>query len=69
MELDLTGHKQANVSRHLGLLDRAGVVTRRVEGNHVFYDVADESMPKLCQVIKDSIQSHQASVNAVVTDD
>ena len=32
---------QTNVSRHLSLMYRAGVLTRRKEGNQVYYRVAD----------------------------
>jgi len=32
-----------NVSRHLGILHRAGIVTRRREGTSVFYSLADFS--------------------------
>lgn len=32
-----------NVSRHLGILHRAGIVTRRREGTSVYYSLADYS--------------------------
>lgn len=58
--VDLTGFKQANVSKQLGLLDRAGLVRRRADGNHVYYCVADESLPKLCELIaRDLEQRHR----------
>lgn len=41
---------QTNVSRHLGLLHRAGLVTRRRSGSQVYYRVADEHMPELCRI-------------------
>ncbi len=64
--VNLTGHKQANVSRHLGLLDRAGVVTRRVDGNHVYYRVSDASIPRLCEVMRESIQTYQMTLKASI---
>ena len=57
----LTGHKQANVSRHLGMLDRAGVVARRVDGNHVYYRVKDRCMPRLCEVMREGIREQLAA--------
>jgi DNA-binding transcriptional ArsR family regulator len=61
--VELTGCKQANVSRHLGLLDRAGVVSRRLDGNFVYYRVADEDLPRLCEVMKESLRKHQERLN------
>ena len=46
-----TGIGQTNVSRHLGLMHRHGVVVRRRAGNLVFYRVADETMPDLCRAV------------------
>ena len=46
-----TGATQTNVSRHLGLMHRHGVLTRRKEGNLVFYSVADETMLELCRSV------------------
>ena len=37
------GISQQNVSKHLLVLYRAGVVSRRPEGSNVFYTLADES--------------------------
>jgi DNA-binding transcriptional ArsR family regulator len=41
---------QTNVSRHLGLLHRAGLVERRRSGSQIYYRVADEHMPELCRI-------------------
>lgn len=46
-----TGATQTNVSRHLGLMHRHGVLTRRKEGNLVFYSIADETMLELCRSV------------------
>ena len=40
---------QTNVSRHLGLMHRAGVLARRKEGNQVYYQVADETLVDICR--------------------
>lgn len=50
-----TGVAQTNVSRHLGLMYRSGVVERRREGNQVYYRVCDETMPELCRAVCASI--------------
>lgn len=46
-----TGALQANVSKHLGLLQQAGLVSRRKEGLNVYYQIADESVFELCEVV------------------
>jgi DNA-binding transcriptional ArsR family regulator len=46
-----TGATQTNVSRHLGLMHRHGVLARRREGTQVFYRVADPTMIDLCRSV------------------
>lgn len=46
-----TGATQTNVSRHLALLHRAGVVARRRAGNTVHYQVADPELIVLCRTV------------------
>ena len=62
--VDLTGFKQANVSKQLGLLDRAGLVRRRVDGNHVYYTMADDSLPRLCEIMKESLLARHGELMA-----
>ena len=45
------GATQTNVSRHLSLMFRAGVLARRKEGNLVYYRVADPSMVEICRTV------------------
>jgi DNA-binding transcriptional ArsR family regulator len=45
------GATQTNISRHLGLMHRSGVVTRRKEGNVVLYRVADSTMVDVCRMV------------------
>ena len=42
---------QANVSKHLGMLHRHGLVERRKEGLHVFYCIADPRVFELCELV------------------
>jgi DNA-binding transcriptional ArsR family regulator len=46
-----TGASQTNVSRHLGLMHRHGMVARRKEGTAVIYSVADPTMVELCREV------------------
>jgi len=43
------GATQTNVSRHLGIMHRSGVLARRREGNQVYYRTADAAMVELCR--------------------
>lgn len=42
---------QANVSKHLALLAAAGILTRRKEGQCVYYGLQDELTLKLCELV------------------
>ena len=42
---------QTNVSRHLSLMHRGGVLARRKEGNQVYYRVADVAMVDICRSV------------------
>jgi DNA-binding transcriptional ArsR family regulator len=47
--VEATGATQTNVSRHLGLLHAAGVVSRRRDGSSVHYRVADPVFVEICR--------------------
>jgi DNA-binding transcriptional ArsR family regulator len=42
---------QANLSKHLQLLFRAGFVDRRKDGLYVYYRLADEDVFRLCDIM------------------
>lgn len=50
-----TGSLQANVSKHLGTLLDAGVVSRRKKGQRSYYHISDESVFELCDLACGSI--------------
>lgn len=49
--VDETGAAQSNVSQHLALLYRHRVVTRRREGNQIYYRVSNEVVIELCRTV------------------
>ncbi len=49
--VELCGSSQANVSRHLSALHKAGILLRRKEGAIVFYSIADNTTVKMCQTV------------------
>lgn len=46
-----TGATQTNVSRHLNTMYRAGVLTRRKDGNFTWYGVADPTLTEICRTV------------------
>jgi DNA-binding transcriptional ArsR family regulator len=51
------GLTQANISRHLNILYKAGVVDRRREGNCVFYHVIDPNFVDICRTVSIAVAS------------
>ena len=49
--VNATGAGQANVSKHLGTLLNAGIVSRRKKGLNSIYRVSDETIFELCEVV------------------
>jgi DNA-binding transcriptional ArsR family regulator len=54
--IQATGLAQANISRHLGLMYQAGLLSRRREGTLVFYRVSDRHAAELCRSIRNQVQ-------------
>lgn len=46
-----TNTSQANVSRHLNMLYRANILSRRKEGPQVYYRIEDTGTMNLCQTV------------------
>ena len=46
-----TGATQANVSKHLSLLATAGILTRKKDGQFVYYGMKDSLTLKLCELV------------------
>jgi DNA-binding transcriptional ArsR family regulator len=52
------GASQPNVSRHLALLLRGGLVARRPQGREVYYRVVDPFVDQICEAICGSLRAH-----------
>jgi DNA-binding transcriptional ArsR family regulator len=52
---------QPNVSKHLKLMQDAGLLARRQEGNTVYYSIADPTVFDLCEVVCSSLQERFAA--------
>jgi DNA-binding transcriptional ArsR family regulator len=47
-----TGSTQANVSKHLALLAAAGILTRKKDGQCVYYAMKNQLAVKLCELVR-----------------
>lgn len=54
--VEVTGHRQANVSKHLGLLAEHRLVARRKEGLYVYYRLNDRTLAALCLLVETQLR-------------
>ena len=69
--IEQTGLGQANVSKHLKLLTRAGILARTQQGVNVVYEIANPVIFPLCDLVCSSLvsqiqQQNQALENVKV---
>jgi len=63
---DRLGANQQNVSKHLGILHRAGIVSRRKQGTSCIYSIADQTIFDLCEQVCGGLQDRLAELNEMV---
>lgn len=56
---------QPNVSKHLKIMQDAGLVSRQQKGNTAFYGIADQSVFELCDVVCSSLKEKYAEKSAM----
>ena len=61
-----TGASQQNVSKHLGVLLRSGLVSRSKEGNFSLYAIADEGVFELCEHVCGGLRRQLDELDAVL---
>ncbi len=49
------GSTQSNVSKHLRILQDAGLIRRRQDGNSVYYSIGDPTVFDLCDAVCNSV--------------
>lgn len=49
--VEATGHRQANVSKHLGQMAENGLLDRAREGVRVYYTIDDPTLSALCLLV------------------
>ncbi len=47
---------QPNVSKHLKILQREGILGRRQSGNTAFYEIVDETIFALCETVCNTLE-------------
>jgi DNA-binding transcriptional ArsR family regulator len=62
------GSTQPNVSKHLRVLQDAGLLERRQQGSSVYYSIADAMVFELCEMIRlrlrDRLEAQVGALNA-----
>jgi ArsR family transcriptional regulator len=54
--VDATGHRQANVSKHLGLMARQNILERRKEGLYAYYRIEDPTLSAVCLLVSEQLR-------------
>lgn len=60
------GASQQNVSKHLGILHAAGMVTRTKHGTQARYAISDPSVFELCEQVCGGVRRQVAELEAIV---
>jgi DNA-binding transcriptional ArsR family regulator len=61
-----TGASQQNVSKHLGVLLRSGLVSRSKEGNYSRYAIADDGVFELCEHVCGGLRRQLDELDAML---
>jgi DNA-binding transcriptional ArsR family regulator len=60
------GASQQNLSKHLGILHAAGMVSRTKRGNRTLYAISDPSVFELCEQVCGSLRRQLAELDAIL---
>ena len=63
-----SGSSQQNVSKHLGILHQAGVVSRERRGTSMVYAIADDSVFELCEHVCGGLRRQLAELGSVLAE-
>ena len=65
--VDRLGASQQNVSKHLGVLHQAGIVSRAKEGTFVRYAIADSGVFYLCEQVCGGLRQQISELDQILT--
>jgi DNA-binding transcriptional ArsR family regulator len=60
------GASQQNVSKHLGILHAAGMVTRAKDGNQVRYSISDPSVFDRCEQVCGGVRRQLTELDSIL---
>ena len=60
------GASQQNVSKHLGVLHAAGMVSRTKDGNHTRYSISDPGVFELCDQVCGDVRRQLRELDAIL---
>jgi DNA-binding transcriptional ArsR family regulator len=60
------GASQQNVSKHLGILHAAGMVSRTKDGNHSRYAISDPSVFELCDQVCGGVRRQLVDLESIL---
>ena len=60
------GASQQNVSKHLGILHAAGMVSRTKRGNSTLYSISDPSVFELCDQVCGGVRRQLSELEAIL---
>lgn len=66
--LETVGGSQANISKHLSVLRRAGLVDCKREGLNVYYRIIDDGVFAICRSVCDSLEIRLDREHQVIVD-
>ncbi len=64
--VEATGGTQGNVSKHLGVLLGARMVSRRRQGSHALYSIADPQLIALCDQVCAGVRDQLRELSSMV---
>ena len=60
------GASQQNISKHLGVLHAAGMVSRTKQGNHARYAISDPTVFELCDEVCGGVRRQLEELEAIL---
>jgi DNA-binding transcriptional ArsR family regulator len=60
------GASQQNISKHLGILQSAGMVSRTKDGNHARYSISDPTVFELCEPVCGGVRRQHQALEAIL---
>ncbi len=57
---------KANVSQHLAVMRRAGIVDARREGANVYYRVSNSKVTKACELMREVLMEHHSRTEKIL---